>query len=70
MITIGLKGFIAGIILTAVAAVAGAYIDSYIRSTVVMYDLEDDTNSAFQTLTNPSYSPDRVYRGGERSLTL
>lgn len=47
----GVGGLVAGLIFAGAAALVGAVLDSFQRSSVLIYDLEDDAKAAYQTVT-------------------
>lgn len=51
MLASGASGFILGLILTGIAMAAGAWVDSFQRTSVLMYDLDDDARSAYEAVT-------------------
>jgi hypothetical protein len=46
----GAVGFIIGVMLTVIAGLLGGWLDSFQRSSVLMYDLEDDSRRAYEAL--------------------
>jgi hypothetical protein len=50
MFSLGINGFLMGVVLALAGFAAGASIDSFRRSVVVMYDLEDDAADAYGAL--------------------
>lgn len=49
---LGLQGFLIGLLFAGVAVSVGAWLDSFQRSAVLMYDLEEDATAAYQSLTS------------------
>lgn len=48
----GATGFIVGLIIVGIAVLAGGWIDSFRRTSVLMYELEDETRLAYEALTS------------------
>jgi len=47
----GPGGLVAGLIFAGAATLVGAWLDSFQRSSVLIYDLDDDANAAYQAVT-------------------
>lgn len=50
-ISLGVAGFIAGLIFSSLAIIAGVWRDSTNRTSVIMYDLESDALAAYESVT-------------------
>jgi Protein of unknown function (DUF4236) len=48
---VGGNGFVGGVVFTLFALLVGAWLDSFQRSSVLMYDLEDEAQSAYEEMT-------------------
>lgn len=48
---VGWNGFLGGLLFTGAAMLFGAWLDSFQRSSVLMYELEDEAQSAYEALT-------------------
>lgn len=51
MFAAGIDGFIFGLVATVIGLLVGAWLDSFQRSSVLMYDLEDETRAAYEAVT-------------------
>lgn len=51
LITAGVAGFALGLIVIGLAIMVGAWLDSFQRTSVLMYDLEDETSAAYEAVT-------------------
>ena len=51
LLAMGAYGFIGGVFFTIAALLLGAWLDSFQRSSVLMYELEADAQSAYETMT-------------------
>ncbi len=51
MISAGVNGFIFGLLATVIVLIVGAWLDSFQRSSVLMYDLDDETQAAYEAVT-------------------
>lgn len=49
---VGLQGFLVGALFAGVAVCVGAWLDSFQRSAVLMYDLEEDATAAYESVTS------------------
>jgi Protein of unknown function (DUF4236) len=48
---VGAQGFVIGLLIAGVTVAVGAWLDSFQRSAVLMYDLEEDATAAYQSVT-------------------